>query len=29
MAANENTRWTEDHERDEGGKFTWIASQDK
>jgi hypothetical protein len=26
---SEDTRWQEDHERDEGGKFTWIASQDK
>lgn len=27
MAETESTGWKEDHERDEGGKFTWINSQ--
>lgn len=29
LASTEDTRWQEDHERDEGGKFTWIASKDR
>lgn len=29
LASTEDTRWQEDHERDEGGKFTWIASKNK
>jgi hypothetical protein len=27
LARNEYTGWREDHERDEGGKFTWINSK--
>jgi len=27
LARNEFTGWREDHERDEGGKFTWINSK--
>lgn len=27
MAQTEETGWKEDHERDEGGKFTWINSK--
>lgn len=27
LAMNEETGWREDHERDEGGKFTWINSK--
>jgi hypothetical protein len=27
LAETESTQWKEDHERDEGGKFTWINSQ--
>lgn len=29
LAQTEDTRWQEDHERDEGGMFTWIASKDR
>jgi len=28
VAANNNTGWREDVERDEGGKFTWLRSQE-
>lgn len=29
LAKKENTNWQEDHERDEGGKFTWIRGMDR